>query len=67
MPKPGKYISQLTQADSQEMRFGLMNYLVDYNFYQLAKDYLPKLEDSDRKSQISAVILVSEGKFEDGI
>jgi|JI6StandDraft_1071083.scaffolds.fasta_scaffold170405_3 hypothetical protein len=44
-----------------------MNYLVDYNFYQLAKDYLPKLEDSDRKSQISAVILVSEGKFEDGI
>lgn len=43
VPKPGKYISQLTQFDSQEMRYELMNYLVDYNFYQLAKEYLPKL------------------------
>lgn len=49
------------------MRHGLMNYFIEYNFYQLAKDYLPKLAESSKKSTISALILVSENKYEEAI
>ena len=44
-----------------------MNYFIDYGFYQLAKSYLPKFEESIRKKTISASILVSEGQFDDAI
>ena len=43
IPKPGKYVSQLSLQDSQDMRLTLMNYFIDYGFYKLAKEYLKKL------------------------
>lgn len=49
------------------MRLTLMNYLIEYNFYQLAKDYIPKLGQSTKKSTIEALILVSEQKYEEAI
>jgi len=67
VPKPGKYISQLSHQEDQDMRYALMNYFIDFNFYQLAKDYLPKLALSDRKRTIEALILVSEEQFEEAV
>ena len=67
IPKPGKYVSQLSLQDSQDMRLTLMNYFIDYGFYKLAKEYLKKLQKSDRKSIMMAQILVSENKFDDAI
>ena len=49
------------------MRLILMNYFIDYGFFKLAKDYLKKLDKSDRKSIMMAQILVSENKFDDAV
>ena len=49
------------------MRLTLMNYFIDYGFFKLARDYLKKLDKSDRKSIMMAQILVSENKFDDAI
>ena len=67
IPKPGKYVSQLSSTEAQEMRLGLMNYFTDYGFFKLGKDYLKKLEKSDRKSIMMAQILVSEDKFNEAL
>lgn len=67
IPKPGKYVSQLSGQEAQDMRLGLMNYFVDYGFFKLGKDYLEKLSSSDRKSIMMAHILVSEEKFDDAV
>ena len=67
IPKPGKYVSQLSLQQAQDMRLILMNYFIDYGFFKLAKDYLKKLDKSDRKSIMMAQILVSENKFDDAV
>jgi tetratricopeptide (TPR) repeat protein len=45
VPKPGRYVSQLSQQESQEIRLSLMQYFIEYNFFGLARGYLPKLSE----------------------
>ena len=45
VPKPGRYVSQLSVQESQEIRRSLMQYFIDYSFYGLARSYLSKLAD----------------------
>lgn len=49
VPKPGRYVSQLSQQESQEICLSLMQYFIDYNFFGLARSYLVKLSDGERK------------------
>ncbi len=64
VPKPGRYVSQLSQQESQEIRLSLMQYFIDYNFYGLARGYLGKLSDGERKEQLRALVLMGEGQYE---
>lgn len=58
VPKPGRYISQLSAQESQEIRLSLMQYFIDYNFFGLARGYLNKLTDGDKKEHLRALVLM---------
>jgi hypothetical protein len=57
VPKPGRYVSQLSMQQSQEIRLLLLQYFIDYNFYGLARDYLNNLAEGERKQHLRALIL----------
>jgi hypothetical protein len=44
-----------------------LGYFIDYGFYELANDYLPKLANTDRKKQIQALILISRKAFDEAL
>jgi hypothetical protein len=50
VPKPERYASQLTHAESQEIRLAFIDILMNLNLYNLVEEYLPKLEPSTTKT-----------------
>lgn len=58
VPKPGRYVSQLSLQESQEIRLMLMQYFIDYSFFALARGYLSKLADGDKKEHLRALVLM---------
>lgn len=49
VPKPERYVSQLTQVQSQEIRLAFAHFLAEHNLFNLLEDYLPKLDLSISK------------------
>jgi hypothetical protein len=58
VPKPGRYASQLSMQESQEIRLLLLQYFIDYNFFGLARGYLNNLAEGERKQHFGALILL---------
>lgn len=50
VPKPERYISQLSHGESQEIRLNFITMLSELNLYNLVSEYLGKLEDSNKKA-----------------
>lgn len=41
-----------------------MHYFIDYSFFGLARSYLSKLADGERKQHIEALVLMGELKYD---
>lgn len=67
VPKPERYVSQLTHSQSQEIRLTLANFFCDLNLFNLVRLYLQKLEDSHKKSILEIEVDIFEEKYDEAI
>lgn len=60
-------MSQLSHAESQEIRLSFVSALAELNLYGLVGEYLGKLEESARRSVLEVGVDVFGGRYEEAL
>ncbi len=63
VPKPGRYVSQLSMQEAQEIKLILMDYFIEYNFYSLASGYISKIGEGEKKNHLKALVLMGQRQY----
>ena len=67
VPKPDKFVSQLSLGQSQEIKEQLLGLFLEHDFTALAQDYLPQVPDSKNRSLLAAKTQLGQREYSEAL